>query len=32
MAIETLPIEEIKKRIGQEMGKSEWVQIDQEKI
>ena len=32
MAIEILPLEEIKARIGQEIGKSEWIQIDQDRI
>jgi len=32
MAVEILPLEEIKARIGKEIGKSEWIQIDQERI
>ena len=30
--IEVLPLDEIKKRIGQELGVSDWLQIDQERI
>ncbi|MBT4267757.1 MAG: MaoC family dehydratase [Deltaproteobacteria bacterium] len=30
--MEILPLEEIKARIGQEIGKSEWIQIDQDRI
>ncbi len=32
MAIEILPLEEIKAKIGQEIGKSDWFQIDQNRI
>ncbi len=32
MAIEVLPLEEIKAKIGQEIGKSDWIQIDQNRI
>lgn len=32
MATEVLPIEKIKERMGQEIGKSDWVQIDQQRI
>ncbi len=32
MAIEILPLDKIKERIGQEIGKSPWVQIDQDRI
>jgi len=32
MAIEVLPLEDIKAKIGQEIGKSEWIQIDQDRI
>ncbi|ACL05569.1 MULTISPECIES: MaoC family dehydratase [Desulfatibacillum] len=30
--VETLPVEKMKERIGQELGVSDWVQIDQDRI
>ncbi len=32
MAVEILPVEEIKNRIGQELGVTDWFQMDQDRI
>jgi len=32
MATEVLPVEQIKERIGQEIGQSDWIEIDQKRI
>lgn len=32
MATQVLPLDKIKEKVGQEIGKSDWIQIDQERI